>query len=122
MANVTVRDISSIDAIMEQCHRTAYEKGFWDDEKGDYNPLSHNVGEKIALMHSELSEALESLRKDPSKPDSHCPEYTNVEIELADTVIRIFDFARACNMRLSGALLAKMEYNQSRGYKHGKSF
>lgn len=86
-------------------HKNAIDHGFWE---------SVNLPEKIALMHSELSEALEVLRKGGQKAE--------LAEELADTVIRIFDFCGFLNIDLGEAILIKMEYNASRPYKHGKSF
>lgn len=94
-------------------HEWAKEKGFWNQER--------NEGEIIALIHSELSEALEGLRKG-NPPDEHCPEFSSAEIELADAVIRIMDFCHAKGYRLSEAIVAKMMYNETRPYKHGKKF
>jgi NTP pyrophosphatase (non-canonical NTP hydrolase) len=99
-------------ALCERAYSNASAHGFWDDER--------NKGEMIALMHSELSEMLEGVRK--PGPDSHCPEYTSEEIELADLFIRAFDYARGHKLRLLEAILAKMRFNESRPYKHGKAF
>lgn len=77
--------------------------------------------EYIALIHSELSEALQALRNG-NPPDPHMSEFSSLEIELADAVIRIMDYAEARHLRLSGAILVKMFYNQTRPYKHGKLF
>ena len=86
-------------------------QGFWE---------SANTGEKIALMHSELSEALEADRKDLMS--DHIEGFTGVEEELADVIVRVLDFAAQHNLRLTEALIAKMRFNLSRPFKHGKSY
>ena len=94
-------------------YRTAVEHGWYDDPT-----LQFNDGEKIALMHSELSEALDALRHgDP--PDSHIPAFKGTEAELADVIIRIMDYAQHKGLDVAGAIVAKARYNDARPYKHG---
>ena len=73
---------------------------------------------KIALIHSELGEMTEGVRK--PGPDEHCPKFTSEEIEAADVFIRLMDYAQEWGLQFAEAVVAKMEYNASRPYKHGK--
>jgi NTP pyrophosphatase (non-canonical NTP hydrolase) len=107
-----VKDV--INELMSTAHSTAVGHGFWDDER--------EVGTSIALIHSELSEALEAFRSDMYSPDEHVPCCSNTTIELADVVIRVFDLCEHLGLDLSTGILQKMAYNESRPYKHGKSF
>ena len=76
------------------------------------------AGEKIALMHGELSEALEAYRKDITVSE-HIPEFTGMEEEFADTIIRIMSFAKKNNLRVAEAILTKQDFNNARPFKHG---
>jgi NTP pyrophosphatase (non-canonical NTP hydrolase) len=78
----------------------------------------YNVGEKIALMHSELSEALEYLRMD-NGPSDHIPGFSGAEEEFADVIIRIMNTAQRLKLRVAEALIAKQAFNAARPYKHG---
>ena len=75
-------------------------------------PIKRNKGELLALIHSEVSEALEGERKDLM--DDHLPHRKMAEVELADAVIRIMDYAAGFNYDLGGAIVEKMEYNSRR--------
>lgn len=96
--------------LQEDINQTARNKGWWDK--------AVNWGEQIALMHSELSEALEAYRVG-NPPDDKIPEFSGMEAEFADVIIRILNVAQQENLDVIGAMVAKAEMNKTREYKHG---
>lgn len=98
-----------LNEIARRCHMANIN--WWVDiDTG--KPLQRNVGELIALCHSELSEALEGHRK--NLKDDKLPARPMVEVELADCLIRIFDMADGLGLDIGGAFEEKMQYNASR--------
>lgn len=95
--------MSTVKKFVEESHKVAKEKGWWDAERND--------AELVALMHSELSEALEAMRNHGEKEE--------IAEELADCCIRIFDFCGARRIDLQKAIVKKINKNRLRPYRHG---
>lgn len=122
-----------INATAELCHQNAVNKGFWDDYK--------EFGTSMALIHSEVSEALECDRK-----NNICTLTTDeieqimsfndknfemtfklmmkdrLQNEFADILIRVFDVSKQMGINLEPYIKAGMRYNSLRPYKHGKKY
>lgn len=101
--------VPTLNAFATRC-RLANNKWWVDPKTG--KPLERNPGELIALVHSELSEVLEGVRKD--KMDDHLPHRKSEEVEMADVLIRIFDYAAGRGLDIHGAFVEKMAYNATR--------
>lgn len=118
----------TISELVARAHDNAVKHGFW-------NPAPE-FGTAIALIHSELSESLEEARA--GKPELYFKEVNGftvtdaterrrekpegVAVELADAVIRIADLCGHLGIDLEAAIALKMDYNETRPFKHGKRF
>lgn len=111
-------------AVQRRCFETAKKKGWWEKYDCPEAELFKEeiMSSKLMLMVSELAETLEEIRKgkDPTEVyESAGGKPEGVPIELADTIIRIFDLAERHNVDLAKAIHHKMVYNERRSYKHG---
>jgi hypothetical protein len=147
-------DTKLLNEIAKEIHATAVEKGWWD---GNTEParyvdgeavgfdITHprSVGEVLALIHCEVSEAMEEYRAGHYAlnkvryvhPDgmvcdaeSRCLSENGVSdtakpegfaIELADVIIRVLDAAAAWDIDIASAVAVKMVYNRTRPRRHG---
>ena len=104
----------TIKTLIEESNQTAKTKGWWEDS-------DRNIGEILALIHSEVSEVYRVKGKDclhenwfdeKGKPEGFT-------VELADVIIRIADLCGEFGLDLENALTTKLSYNKSRPYRHG---
>jgi hypothetical protein len=95
--------------LARDCHA---DNAHWWHDPATGARLERNKAELICLMHSELSECMEGERKELM--DTHLPRRRMAEVELADVLIRIFDYAGAFGYDLDGAVAEKRAYNRQR--------
>lgn len=118
-----VESIVTIDGWMVEAHNTAISKGWWDGPDGQrILAAERNLGEQLALFHSEISEALEEWRAGHPITEVRYEESgkpVGFPIEIADLLIRVFDTTEAYGIDLQQALEIKAAYNRSRPYRHG---
>jgi NTP pyrophosphatase (non-canonical NTP hydrolase) len=106
--------LTSYRRVAEQVHAISEPQGFWPD-----GPKT-DIAYKIAHLMSELGEAYECARTGGA--DKNIPDMTGVEVQLADVLGILMDMEVAMGLKISEALLRKMEFNKTREFLHGKKF
>lgn len=101
--------VGKIKALMLACHED--NKKWWTDLETGL-PKERNTGEMLLLIVSEICEAMEGHRK--NLVDAHLPHRKAEEVELADALIRLLDYAEGRGLDLEGAFWQKMTYNRMR--------
>lgn len=97
-----------INKLVETCYKASFDAG-WHTDLVTGELLNRNKGEMLMLMVSEIAEAMEGERK--NLMDDHLPHRLMAEVELADALIRICDYAGRWGYDLGGAVVEKLEYN-----------
>lgn len=102
----------SLALTVQLCHQA--NKNWWLDpvSKLPVPVTKELILSKLMLIVSEIGEACEGVRKDLQ--DDHLPQFTSLEVELADAMIRLMDLSGALGLRLADAWEEKMRYNAQR--------
>jgi NTP pyrophosphatase (non-canonical NTP hydrolase) len=96
-----------INDLVIESHDRARRKGFYEVEP--------SIPERLCLIHSEVSEALEASQLNANGKPEGLPS------ELADIIIRVADMAGWMGIDLEHELRMKGDYNETRPQKHGRA-
>lgn len=115
----------TISDMVQRSFEGAKAKGFHDVESMKDQIRAYSLPARLCLIHSEVSEALESYRKDPShlqpfwidEEKGGKPE--GILSELADVVIRVGDLCGVEGWDLASAITEKLAFNLTREHLHG---
>jgi len=94
---------------LENKVREINDKNGWVFPKNSWNNELF-IASKLCLLHSEISETLEALRKN---------NFENFKEELADIFIRLVDLSTGLNIDLGQEILKKLDILSNRSFKHG---
>ncbi len=118
-----------LNELANEIHTVSVNKGFYDGDR-----CAHEI---LALIHSEVTEALDELRIGRGKSEvlyegqpgfwsttqsELYPKPVGFPTELADVIIRTLDAAAFYGIDIDKVVREKIEYNKTRTYKHGKKF
>lgn len=103
--------VGALNMLADICYSASSRSGWWHDINTG-KPLERNKLEMLCLIHSEVSEACEGVRKGIN--DDHLPEYGMEDVEIADTLVRCFDYIGGHKLKTAEAFADKLIYNANR--------
>lgn len=104
----------TINELAKKTHQDAVDMGWYDDGK------TKSDLEALMMVVSELSEAVEEIRKDrPAEYEGPGGKPEGWAVEIADAVIRLLDYSAYKGVDLERVIINKLEFNKTRGYRHG---
>lgn len=101
----------ALPCLVQEAHGVARSKGWWAN--------SRSVPELLALVHAEVSEALEAYRVRGLESWDENGKPEGVAAELGDVILRILDMCGGLNLDIGRALSRKLAYNRTRSHRHG---
>lgn len=110
--------MKTLNQLRDDAWQIAQNSGFHSPDPG--------IPARLALIHSEISEALEEHRNGVSPGaiilEQPSGKPVGFAVELADALIRILDLCGCEEIDIERAVDVKMQYNRTREYKHGRNY